>query len=202
MEKGKRGHMMQNERMAKRQFELNENEVKALRQREQQTNRVAELRRLQAVRLYGSGLAMAQIMDITSCAQSSIREWVQDYKREGLAGLAGHPASSAQNASKLSAAQRAELAQRLRSYGPQQVLAASRRSTPSPFWTVHDLRLALEDWYGVVYKDVSSYRQLLHECGLSYQRAEGVYKSRPNQAALLEFEGELEKSDRLAASAS
>ena len=179
--------------MAKRQFQLNENALKALRQREQQTDRAAELKRLQGVRLYGSGLAMAQIMDITGSAESSIREWVQDYQREGLAGLAAHFQVSAQNASKLSTAQRAELAQRLRNYGPQQVLAASRRNNPSPFWTVHDLRLAVEDWYGVVYQDVSSYRQLLHASGLSYQRAEGVYKSRPSQAALVEFEGELEK---------
>ena len=179
--------------MAKRQFHLSENELKALRQREQQTDRVAELKRLQAVRLYGSGIAMTQIMDITGCAESSIREWVQDYQREGLAGLAAHLHISAQNASKLSAVQRQELRQRLQSYGPAQVLSAERRISQASFWTVHDLRLALADWYGVVYQDVSSYRQLLHECGLSYQRAEEVYKSRPSQAALLVFEGELEK---------
>lgn len=179
--------------MAKRQFQLSEIERRQLRQREQQTERVAELKRLQAVRLYGSGMAMAQIMDITGSAESSIREWVQDYRCEGLAGLAAHFEYSAQNASKLTAAQRAELRQRLQAYGPQQVLSAERRRSQADFWTVYDLRLALQDWYGVVYADVSSYRQLLHECGLSYQRAEGVYKSRPSQAALADFEAELEK---------
>jgi transposase len=179
--------------MAKRQFQLSENELKALRQHEQQTKAVTELKRLQAVRLYGSGMAMRQIMDITGSAESSIREWVQDYQREGLAGLAAHHHASAQNASKLSAAQRAELRQRLQAYGPAQMLSSERRISQANFWTVHDLRLALEDWYGVVYKDVSSYRQLLHDSGLSYQRAEGVYKSRPSQAALADFEAELEK---------
>ena len=179
--------------MAKRQFQLNENELKQIRQREQQVGRAAELKRLEAVRLYGSGTSIAQIKDITGSAESSIREWVQDYKREGLAGLETDYSSRAQNASKLSAAQRAELRQRLQQYGPQQVLSSQRRISQAAFWTVYDLRLVLEDWYGVVYQDVSSYRQLLHECGLSYKRAEGVYKSRPSQAVLVEFEGELEK---------
>src|SRR5512138_240717 len=179
--------------MAKRQFQLNESELKQFRQREQQSDRVAELKRLQAVRLYGSGITVAQIKDITGCAESSLREWVQDYKREGLAGLTTNYSLSAQNASKLSAEQRAELRQRLQQYTPQQVLSPQRRVSQAAFWTVHDLRLALTDWYGVVYQDVSSYRQLLHECGLSYKRAEGVYKSRPSQAALVDFEAELEK---------
>jgi len=179
--------------MGKRQFQLNENELKAIRQREQHTHRVAELRRLQAVRLYGSGTSMAQIKDITGCAESSIRQWVREYQRQGLEGLAAHYQGSAQNGSKLSAGQRADLRQRLQTYGPQQVLSPQRRISQATFWTVYDLRLTLEDWYGVVYKDVSSYRQLLHACGLSYQRAEGVYKSRPSQAAQLDFEAQLEK---------
>src|SRR5215470_12211980 len=106
--------------MAKRQFELDETELRQLRAREQQTERVAELKRLQAVRLYGSGLGMAQLVNMVGCAESSIREWVQDYKREGLVGLASHYAHSAQNASKLTAAQRTEVHARLHEYRPDQ----------------------------------------------------------------------------------
>lgn len=179
--------------MAKRRFQLNDEEQKRLRQREAQTKAVAERKRLQAVRLYGSGMAMADILDICLCAESSVREWVREYQRKGLAGLVTDYTVRAQNSSKLSVAQRAELRERLQGYGPQQVLAAARRRSQAPFWTVEDVRLVVADWYGVEYKDVSSYRQVLHACGLSDQRVEGVYKSRPNQAALADFEAALEK---------
>src|SRR5262245_48107567 len=106
--------------MAKRAFRLDETGIRQLREREQQTGSVAELKHLQAVRLYGSGTGMAQIINVTGCAESSIREWVQDYKREGLVGLRPHYERSAQNASKLTEAQRADLCDRLHHYRPDQ----------------------------------------------------------------------------------
>src|SRR5260221_1358195 len=75
--------------MAKRQFELSEGEVGQLRQREQQTGNVAELKRLQAVRLYGSGQGMAGNKDMNRCAGSNIRGMGQDYKPGGVAGVRG-----------------------------------------------------------------------------------------------------------------
>src|SRR5258707_14567121 len=84
--------------MAKRQFQLSEGETGQVRAHEEQTEKVAELKRLQAVRLYGCGQSMAGIKDMTGCAESSIREWVQDYKRDGLASLRAHYEQSAQNA--------------------------------------------------------------------------------------------------------
>ncbi len=107
--------------MAKRQFQLDETGSRQWRGREQQTGSIAELKRLQAVRRYGRGTGMAQIVDIPGCAESSVREWVQDYKHEGLVGLRPHWARSAQNASKLSAAQRTDRGDRLHPYRPDQV---------------------------------------------------------------------------------
>ena len=179
--------------MAKRQFELDETEIRQLRGREQQTDSVAELKRLQAVRLYGSGSGMAQIRDITGCAESSIREWVQDYKRAGLEGLRPHYDRSAQNASKLTAAQRIDLCERLHAYRPDQVLAPRVRVRAGQFWTVSDLHLALDAWSGVAYEDPGTYHDLFAACKFSYQRAERVYKSRPSQAQIANFEAELEK---------
>lgn len=179
--------------MAKRQFQLDETGIRQLRAREQQTGSVAELKRLRAVRLYGSGTGMAHIMDLTGCAESSIREWVQDYKRDGLAGLGPHYARSAQNASKLTAAQRAELHDRLHHSRPDQVLSPLLRVSSGQFWTVSDLHVALEQWYGVVYEDPGTYRALFRQCEFSYQRAERVYKSRPSEAELADFEAELER---------
>jgi transposase len=179
--------------VGKRHFQLSENEVNHLRQQEQQTHRASELKRLQAVRLYGSGMPIEQIMNLIGCAESSIRAWAQAYKRAGIAALQLHYDGSAQNASKLSEAQRADLHQRLHDYRPDQVLSPERRISRGQFWTVSDLQLVVEQWYGVVYEDPGSYRHLLHRCGFSYQRAERVYKSRPSQTAIADFEAELEK---------
>jgi transposase len=179
--------------MGKRQFQLSEREIGQLRQQEQQSRRAAELKRLQAVRLYGSGMAVEQIMDIIGCAESSLRAWVQAYKQDGMTGLQLHYDQSAHNASKLTEAQQADLKQRLHQYRPDQVLAANLRASQRRFWTVNDVQIVVEQWYGVVYEDAGSYRHLLHRCGFSYQRAERVYKSRPSETDIATFEAELEK---------
>jgi transposase len=179
--------------MAKRQFQLNETEIGQLREGERHSRRTADLRRLQAVRFYGSGASMAQIMDISGCAESSIREWVQDYKRGGIMALSAQYAGSAQNASKLTEAQRAEIRERLQRYRPDQLLSPQVRISTGQFWTVSDLRMMVERWYGVVYADQGSYHTLFHRCAFSYQRAERVYKSRPSETEIADFEAELEK---------
>jgi len=177
--------------MAKRNFQLSEHAIKELRQAEQQTRNVYELKRLQAVRLYGSGMPIGQIMDIHTCGESSVREWVQKYQQSGLAALYSH--RSNQNASKLTREQQADLRTRLHSYRPDQVLPAEVRQSTGRFWTVSDLKLAVEQWYGVTYQDAGSYRNLFKRCGFSYQRAERVFKSRPSAADVAAFEADLEK---------
>ena len=177
--------------MAKRQFELSDKEVEHFRQAEQQTRDVHELKRLQAVRLYGTGMSIGQIMDIHNCGESSIREWVQKYQQTGLSAL--HSNWSTQNASKLTGEQQAELHTRLHEYGPDQLLPTDVRVSAGQFWTVSDLMVVVEQWYGVTYQDAGSYRNLFKRCGFSYHRAERVYKSRPSEADLAEFEAELEK---------
>lgn len=179
--------------MAKRHFHLSNTEIGAFQQREQQTRHTSELKRLQAVRLYGSGKPVPDILNISGCAESSLREWVRAYQREGLAGLRDHYERSALNASQLTPIQRSELRERLHQYRPDQVLAVSQFHSSGQFWTVVDLKNVIQHWYGVVYADVGSYRRLLHECGFSYQRAERIYKSRPGMQVVADFEAELEK---------
>ena len=183
--------MIYNDGMAHRQFQLNETKVGQFRQREQQTRDARELKRLQGVRLYGTGVAVTQIMDMLGCGESSLREWVSEYQQGGLDALRSQ--WSTQNASKLTEAQLADLTERLQQYRPDQVLASSARSHTGKFWTVSDLQIAVEQWYGVVYKHDGSYRNLLHRCGFSYQQVERVYKSRPSATEIAEFEAELEK---------
>lgn len=177
--------------MAKRQFQLTDEEIRALERAERQTRDAYELRRLQAVRLYGSGMSTSEIMRVTNCSDRRIREWAQKYGQQGVGGLRSH--WQGENALKLSREQRADLKQRLHSYRPDQVIGSDIRISQGQFWTVSDLQIVVKAWYEVKYRTLGSYRLLLDECGLSYQRTEKVYRSRPNQQTVADFEAELEK---------
>ena len=179
--------------MAKRTFHLSEKEEKAFRQREDECRDTAEMKRLQAVRLYGNDRTVSDIMDVTGCTESSLRRWVGHYREKGLIGLRTDYSARSQNGCKLSLGQQVDLQQRLQQYRPDQVLSPEIRMSSGKFWTVSDLAIAVEEWYGVTYKDHGSYRHLLHRCGFSYQKTEKVYKSRPSEAEIARFEDELEK---------
>jgi transposase len=122
------------------------------------------------------------------------------YQRDGLGALRSKWQGG--NANKLSAAQRADLVKKLEQYSPEQVIAPDRRQARGPFWTVSDLSLVLEQWYGVCYRSPASLRRLLKGCGLSYQKVERVYGSQPDAARLVECQGALEENDGLQTSAS
>lgn len=172
--------------MAKRQFELSESEIQQFRQAECQTRDVHELKRLQAVRLYGSGVSLSEIVNLVSCGESSVRQWAQHYRHTGLNALRSHWQGA--NANKLTREQRVDLRQRLQDYRPVDL-----HHSQGQFWTVSALRVAVQQWYGVRYQSADSYLHLLHACGFSYQRAERVYRSRPNVQTVNDFEAELEK---------
>lgn len=172
--------------MAKRQFQLSEKEIQDFRQAEQQTREVHELRRLQAVRLYGSGVNLSEIVNVVACGESSVRQWAQHYRQQGIDALRSHWQGA--NANKLTPEQRDDLRQRLHHYRPVDL-----HLSQGQFWTVSDLRIAVQHWYGVSYHSEDSYLHLLHAGGFSYQRAERVYRSRPNAQTVNNFEAELEK---------
>jgi putative transposase len=177
--------------MGKRQFELSEQEVKQLVRAEDTVGNVRELRRLQAVRLYGTGYVVEEVQKLTGCSWRSLMEWCQAYRREGIAGLASR--WQGQNAAKLSREQRAELREKVNSYRPDQLLAPDVRISQGQFWTVSDLKWVIQQWYGVTYRSQSSYRILLHESRLSVQRTAKQYRSRPDERRIADFEAELEK---------
>jgi transposase len=177
--------------MTKRLFQLTEHQVRQLQQREQQTRDVYEVKRLQAVRLYGTGTTTASICATLMCAGRSIRQWAQRYQQHGLSGLQSHWQGN--NALKLNRQQRQELKERLHQYLPDQVLSDEVRISRGVFWTVSDLRLVIEQWYQVSYQSEATYLNLLHECGFSYQRAERVYRSRSTEQQIADFEAKLEK---------
>lgn len=177
--------------MAKRQFQLSEQEQQAIQEAERQTRDAYELKRLQAVRLYGSGLSSTQIRGIVGCAERSIRQWSQRYSQAGLVGLKSQ--WQGENALKLSRVQRSELKQRLQQTQPDQVISAEVRISQGQFWTVSDLQMVVREWYGVEYATRDSYHSLLEDCGFSYQRTEKVYRAQPDATVVADFEAELEK---------
>jgi transposase len=177
--------------MAKRQFQLSEQEQQAFQDAERQTRDAYELKRLQAVRLYGSGLASQKIRQVVGCGERSIRQWSQRYRQAGLAGLKSQ--WQGENALKLSRAQRSDLKQRLQQSQPDQVISANVRISQGQFWTVSDLQIVVREWYGVQYTTRDSYHRLLQDCGFSYQHTEKVYRSQPDAQAVADFEAELEK---------
>lgn len=172
--------------MAKRQLQLTEKEIGQFREAEGQTRDVYELKRLQAIRLYGSDMRLVDIQDMVGAGESTIRQWAMAYRAQGLAGLRSQ--WHGKNANKLSDEQRQQIKERLQQYRP-----VDFHLSAGVYWTVSDLRLAVEQWFGVIYQDETSYQTLLHKSGFSYQRTSKVYRSRPNEAALADFEAELEK---------
>lgn len=178
--------------MAKRQFQLIEAEISAFRQAEAQTRDVRELKRLQAVRLYGTGESVDMIQKLVGCGPVSPRQWSIEYRHGGLAALKSRWAVG--NANKLTDEQRQDLVQKLEQYSPEQVVMLDVRVEHGAFWTVSDLQIVIEQWYGVTYRSRQSYRNLLQQCGLSYQKVEKVYRSQPGAVQLADFEAELEKN--------
>jgi transposase len=174
--------------MKHRKFKLNETELGAIETREGETRDALELRRLQGVRMYGSGMRMQVISQVTGAARRTVADWVKAYEQRGLAGL--KPGWKGGNHRKLSQAQREEFRQRVQEWRPEQVLS---EPGVGEFWSIDTVRSAITQWYGVRYQSRESYRSLLKEAGFSFQQPEGIYRSRPSEATIADFEADAEK---------
>jgi transposase len=177
--------------MAHRQFKLTERERTSFRQAEARTDKASTLKRLQAVRLYGEGRPVQEIQEIAGCSWRSLMEWCQRYREEGMRGLVDKREGG--NRARLTRVQRQEIGEKLRQYRPDQVLPTEMRVSQGVFWTVSDLKRAVQMWYGVTYQSPTSYLTLLHECRFSQQKPEKRYRSRPGEETVAEFEARLEK---------
>jgi transposase len=172
--------------MRTRDFHLTAAAIQELDHAAQTTKRADELRRFQAVRLYGTGVELATIQTLTHLSKRSIQRWVSDYKEGGVVSLKRQKPGG--NNRKLTAAQRTEIQAKLHQYRPVDL-----HISQGQWWTVSDLRVVVERWFGVVYKDADSYQSLLHASGFSYQRTTKVYRSQPSQIVRADFEAQLEK---------
>lgn len=177
--------------MRHRTFELTDAAAGSLLAAYHSTRDGAHRTRLQAVRLYGLGYRVPQIVEITGCARSSLMEWCAAYRAGGIEALADHRRGG--NSAKLTQEQVADLSGKLRLYTPRSLFGPQAASTDGQAWTLDDLRRAVEYWYAVSYTSTSSYYSLFARCGFSFHRPAQVFKSR-NEAAVAEFEAQIEKN--------
>lgn len=126
--------------------------------------------RYQAVFLYGIGYPASEVCERTGSSRSSLMEWCRRYRRHGIRGLLDGRRGG--NSAKLTGAQIRDLQTRLRDHTPAAVFGAT--ACLGQFWTVEDLRRAVRDWYGVVYRSRNSYYRLFTLCGYDYRRKKWI----------------------------
>ena len=177
--------------MAKGQFQLTEEQEKELIAAYASCRVGLTRARYQAVRWYGTGYPVQEVIEITGCSRSSLMEWCRAYRIAGKVGLVDKRAGG--NRAKLKPTQIEDLKGRLQMYAPTDVFGATASTADGRFWTVPDLQCAVEQWYGVSYRNSRSYHCLFDLCGFSYQRPAKVYKSR-SASKVAEFEEQLEKN--------
>jgi transposase len=177
--------------MAKRRFRLDRAQVNELIAAYNRTRDGATRTRQQAVRLYGTGYPVKDIIEITQCSRSSLMGWCQKYVAQGPDALADHRAGG--NSRKLTQEQVADLSEHLRMYTPSALFGSEATTADGQFWTVEDLQRAVKHWYDVNYQSRTSCLTLFSRCGFSYQRPARVYKSR-READVTAFEEAVEKN--------
>lgn len=182
--------MSYNYDMAKRKFEISEKQEQELVKEYLQSKDGPLRTRLQAVRLYGTGYPVQEIQALTACSRTSLMEWCQLFRSQGVAGLKDKRLGG--NRAKLTSAQVEDLKAKLSQYTPSQLFGPQAATPEGQFWTVEDLHRAVQQWYERSYRGRNSYTGLFARCGFSYQRPAKVYKSR-NQEKVAEFEELLEK---------
>ena len=182
--------MSYNYDMAKRKFKNTEQQEQELVKEYLQSKDGLLRTRCQAVRMYGTDYSVREIQALTACSRTSLMEWCQVFRTQGVAGLKDKRLGG--NRARLTPAQREDLKARLSQYTPAQLFGPQAATPDGQFWTVEDLHHALQSWYEVEYRGRNSYTELLARCGFSFQRPAKVYKSR-NQAKVAEFEELIEK---------
>ncbi len=154
--------------MAKRKFKLSPTQVSERKAAYQQCQDGPTKIRYQAVRLYGTGYAVAEIEEISGCSRPSLMEWCRAYLQYGVAGLVDQRRGG--NRAKLTPVEIEQIKQRLELYSPAQLWGPADCYGTSEFWTVPDLARLVEQEYQVKYKSDTSYRTLFELCDFSCQR--------------------------------
>ena len=147
--------------------------------------------KIQAVRLYGNNMPVAEITNLTGLPRRTINRWYSRYLRLGFSGFVDNRRGG--NNTYLTDEQIQDLARKLNQYRPVDLLGLEKVATADGLhWSVPDLRQAVKQWYGVEYKTAASYHRLFQKCDFSYQRTAKVYRSR-SEIKVAEFEEMVEK---------
>lgn len=148
--------------------------------------------RYQAIRLYGQGYKVKEILAICNCCHRSLMDWCHAYRQGGIAALVDQRKGG--NRAKLTTHQIEQLTRQLHQYTPAQLLGREQSTGPGDgaFWNVSDVAALLQRDYGVVFASNTSYYHLLARCDMTYQRPAKQYKSH-SVAKLMVFEEGLEK---------
>ena len=177
--------------MAKRRFQLTEGQEQELQHAFMKAKDGPTRTRFQAVRMYGQGYPVEEILQITGCNRTSLMEWCRKYRDQGLERLKDH--RGGRHRAKLTLEQIDELSDKLRQYTPYDLFGPEAHTASGQHWTVEDLAHTIQQWYGVTWRGRNSYQALLAQCGFSYQRTEKVYKSR-RERDVMDFEELVEKN--------
>jgi len=175
--------------MAKRQFVLTEDRVNELIGAHAHCKDGPARTRLLAVRLYGTGYLVRQIMEITGCSRTSLLEWCRKYQLCGTEGLMDHRLGG--NHAKLKPAQVDETRRLVHEYTPRGLLGLETATADGQYWTVRDLVRLVERRFGVTYRSINSYYRLFRLCGFTPQRPARQYRSR-RESQVAAFEAALE----------
>jgi transposase len=177
--------------MGTRNFNGKESEAQALQVAEVNSQAGATRTRYQAVRLYGLGDAVTEIVQICGCSQRSLAQWCHRYRAEGVSGLLDHRAGG--NRAQLLALAIEELSQLLHCYTPGQRLGPEKSGGDGQHWTIADLQQVVAQRYRVRYQSLTSYRTLFARGAFSDPRATKQSKSR-NEVKVMDVEEQLEKN--------
>jgi len=178
--------------MATRKFVLSRAEVEELLAAFRTCRNGDTKIRYQAIRLYGQGYEVKEILAICNCCHRSLMAWCQAYRHRGIAALVDQRKGG--NSAKIAVPQIEQLTRQLHQYTPAQLLGNEQCTGPGDgaLWNVTDVAALLKREYGVVFTSVNSYYNLLARCNMTYQRPAKQYKSQ-YVSKLMTFEEGLEK---------
>lgn len=131
--------------------------------------------RVQSVLLKKKGYPLKEIVAITGKAQVTIQGWITDYHQHGIEGLRTKKRETPPHAT-LTKSQKDRIKELITGHTP------SEYGYSGDFWSVPVLQRLVKDQYHVEYETAKAYRDLLHHCGFSYQKAEFVDRRKDNQS--------------------
>lgn len=144
----------------------------------------AEYIRVQAVMFRKQKKTRHEVAGMVGKSIHAIEDWMNRYKRGGVIGLKTVKRKTPPNF-KLTMKQREKLVRYLRGKPKERGIG------DEAYWTMQAVKQLVRKETGVVYKSINSYRRLLVEAGMSYQKVEFVDKHQ-NQERHDEFKKQFE----------